>query len=283
MHRGMQQFLAVVAAIILAVFATITWFGVGTDPVSISDQASGVRSVTWAANVSADGRLAISIRYQYSDSKQHQVDVRVPDGARYLTVNGSPVAADNGVYATELTSDHAAVSYELPGAVTRYRDGSLLRLAKVSDGSLDGDGGLFPCVGCYVEGLGYGNVPVYGTIAAPGVQASQLEFVGLSSIRSAADHGTIRFVGIAHSTDAVSMLATLPADATPGLPTRDGTVGQALDTASIDIASTGSSTTMPSVPSPGSVWLPLILTIMLVAVMGWLVLSIKGPPKVEGQ
>jgi hypothetical protein len=272
-----RRIVMLILIVVISVFTLIAWFGIGVDPLEVSDPAKGLSSITWAASVAPDGRLAVTVRYDFSDEASHSIDVRVPTGARLLAINGQAVSASIGLYATGSASGQAVVSYELPGAVTRYRDGSLLRLATINETSINGDQGLFSCPSCYIDGVEYGNTPVYGALAVPGADAARLQFIGLDPIRSDADEQVVRFVGIDAGTSDVSMLATLSAAAAPDLPIRDGTVAQALAAARAELKPSGDALHAPKVPNEGSLWTPMILTIVLTALLAWFVVSMMRP------
>ncbi|MCU1366526.1 MAG: hypothetical protein JWL72_4560 [Ilumatobacteraceae bacterium] len=273
--KALQVVGAIIAIPVLIVFAIITWVGVPAPSVEISDPATGLDSVTWSASVAADGRLAIRIDDVFTDTVAHTVNIRVPTGARLLAFNGTPITAQNGVYAEGTATTKASITYELTGRVTRYRDGSLLRLAAINDTSIDGQQGLFPCPHCYIDRIDYGDTAVYGSLATKDASHATLQFIGLSSIRSAADDTAVRFVGIDRGSDDVSMLATLPDGATPDLPVRDGTVAQALAAARAELKPSGDPINSPQVPEGGTIWVPIALTILAIALIVWLVLAAK--------
>ncbi|MCU1397640.1 MAG: hypothetical protein JWN62_749 [Acidimicrobiales bacterium] len=273
--KALRAIGAILAIPVLIVFAIITWVGVPAPSVEVSDPARGLDSITWAASVAADGRLAVRVDDVFTDTVAHTVNIRVPTGARLLQLNGMPITAQNGVYASGTATTKASVTYELTGAVTRYRDGSLLRLAAINDTSIDGQQGLFPCPHCYIDRIDYGDTAVYGSLATVDATYATLQFIGLSSIRSAADDTSIRFVGIDRGSDDVSMLATLPDGATPDLPVRDGTVGQALAAARAELKPSGDPINSPEVPEGGTIWVPLVLTALAIALIAWLVSAAK--------
>ena len=59
--RTVTRIPAVVLLIVLAVLPLQAWLRAGRADVRISNPLDGLRSVSWAANVSPDGRLAVSI------------------------------------------------------------------------------------------------------------------------------------------------------------------------------------------------------------------------------
>lgn len=272
---GMSSFrrlpgLALVA--LLAVLTMRSWLESGPLPLVLHSPAAGMSGIAWSATVAGDGRLAVQIVYDFDDAEGHEVDIRLPAGARYLALNGTPLSASSGLYASATVTDAAVVSYELPGAVTRYRDGALLRLASVTDTTLDDQQGLFACPRCYIDGIDYGDSAVSGSISVPGVDASgtRLQIVGLRSIRTEATADAIRFVGIDDNTDAVSMLAILPDGSATGLPRRDGSVAEAVAAARADLRAAGETVHVPH-PAPTSArWASITLTVLLGAVIAWM-------------
>jgi hypothetical protein len=269
------------AFILIALLAVLTlraWLDVGEEALTYSSKADGLVSTTWAASVSARGRLAVSVRYDFSNDDEHTLNIRAPEGARFLSVNGTPISASVWSDATVTARSSTTVSYELPGRVTRYRDGALLRLATINDTSIDGDEGLFPCPRCYIDGIGYGNSPVYGALAVPGADAVRFEFLGLSSVRSSVDSGpgggTVRFVGINSGTEDVAMVAVLPAAAVPDLAIGDGTVAQALAEVKAEVEPSGERFHAPHRPVHGERSAALILTILLGAIVAWIAASL---------
>lgn len=261
---------AVVLVVLLALVTMQSWLDSGTEPLVLDGAAKGLTSITWAATVAANGRLAIDVVYDFSDDAEHEIDIRVPAGARYLSLDGTAISASIGVYATGRATGSATVSYELPAAVTRYRDGALLRLAAIRDTSIDAEQGLFACPRCYIGGIEYGNTVVYGAVSATGADpgAVGLQFIGLRSVRTATDGAAIRFVGIDASTDDVSMLATLPVGAATDLPIRDGTLEQALSAARAELQPSGRALQAPQRPPAGKRWAAITLTIILAAIIG---------------
>ena len=268
--RQIRRVPAVVLIVLLSVLTLRAWLDVGDEPLTFSDRASGLASTTWAASVSPSGRLAVSVTYDFSDDDAHALNIRVPEGARYLAVNGAPISASVWSDAAINARSSTTVSYELPGRVTRYRDGALLRLAAINDISIDGDEGLFPCARCYIDNIGYGDSPVYGALAVPGAGAVHLDFLGLSRVRASYDSGHVRFVGINAGTEDVSMIAVVPAEAVSDLPLGDGSVAAALAAAKAEMKPSGEHFHEPHRPVHGERSAALILTILLGAVVAWI-------------
>ena len=268
--RQIRRVPATILIVLLSVLTLRGWLDVGDEPLTYSTKADGLESITWAASVSAQGRLAVSVRYQFTNDDERALNVYVPEGARYLNVDGLPISASSGTNATVTVHSSASVSYELPGRITRYRDGALLRLAQINGTSIEGDEGLFPCPRCYVDGIGYGDSPVYGALAVPGADAVRLDFLGLSRVRSSADAAAVRFVGINDGTEDVSMVAVLPSQAVPDLTIGDGTVARALAAVKAEMKPSGDAFHSPHRPAHGERSAALILTIILGGIIAWI-------------
>jgi len=267
--RQIKRIPAIILIVLLSVLTLRAWLDVGDEPLTYSGNAAGLVSTTWAASVSTTGRLAVNVTYDFTNDDPHTLNIRVPEGARYLAVDGVPISASVWSDATVNPQSSTTVSYELPGRVTRYRDGALLRLAEINDTSIDGDAGLFPCPRCYIDNIGYGDSPVYGALAVPGARAVHLDFVGLSRVRASSDSGQVRFVGINAGTEDVSMIAVLPAEAVPDLAVGDGSVVQALAAAKAEMKPSGEHFHEPHRPVHGQRSAALILTILLGVIIVW--------------
>lgn len=242
---------AVLLIVILGLLPVRAFTERDADTVDFGKPADGLESITWTGTVASDGRLSIRIDYVFADDNRHEFDVRVPDGARYLSFNGSALAADLGKYATTSASKRATISYELNGRVKRYRGGAIVQLAGPYDSSsgavtLDSDAALFTCPSCYIDEIGYGDTPVYGAIVVVSATGARLLFNGLDPAQlrvpidapeseSARADGRlgqpteiIAFAGIDRGTSEVSMLAILPEAAVPDLARGDGDVDAAI-------------------------------------------------------
>lgn len=243
-RAGVVNPAAIVLAVILGLLVLRGWVMRDHGAITIGSPAAGLDHITWTGTVAADGRLSVRIDYAFSDEESRDFDIRVPDGARYLALDGRPIAADTGKYASARVQGNAVISYELPGRVTRYRGGALVQLAGEyvsGDGvRLNGDDAMFACPRCYLDPIGFGDTVLYGALYAPGAGRGELMFAGLDPVRGqpSGGHGTgnavtdpndvLLFVGNDRSTEDVSMLATLPSSAVPDLPQRDGDVAEAL-------------------------------------------------------
>lgn len=249
------------AAILLIVVAGIVpwraWSGGDVEPAEIDQTADGLSSITWTGTLAADGRLAVRVHYELVEGPR-TFDIRVPPGAQYLALDGTPIAASIGRYATAEIDGPATITYELPGRTARYRDGVLVTIAgatgdfdspydtpltPVPDDELvlNGDLSLFSCPRCFLDPIGYGDAPLFGGLYATGASGATLWFNGLQGAQIVepedADLGdpgeagddAIFFLGANEGAEEVSMIAVLPVDAAPDVERSDGDVGSALD------------------------------------------------------
>lgn len=274
---------ALVLLVVLALLPIQAWVGSRSERLVVRPEADGMRSATWVATVAADGRLAVRIAYDLDDEVDRELSVRVPDGARYLAVDGVPVAADIGLYATATVRGPATVTYELPGRVTRYADGAVLRLLEVGDSYLDGDGGLFPCPRCYVSDVGYGDVAVEGALHAPGAGESRLLFAGLDPIRVVSEPDAVRFVGVDDGGDRVALVAVMPATAVPDLPVSDGSAQEAVEAARRAARSVDEALRTAGDNRSGGRATAVVLTLMFAALVGWIVWRFAAARRERGE
>jgi Predicted membrane protein (DUF2207) C-terminal domain len=279
---------AVILLILLALLVLETWLDLSAGDVELHDPAAGLDQISWLGSVAPDGRLAVSVTYDFSDDATHEMDIRVPDGARFLAVDGTPISADIGKYATVEVRTRAIVTYEVPGLVTRFRDGALLRLGQLSDPSsddptIDGDEGLFPCPHCYIDGLGFGNAEINGALFVNGAETVRLTLIQLDSLRAQVDasRSSVRFAGIDPRADDVSMLATLPADAVPDLPVGDGSVDDALTTARNELARADRKLATPDDSGGGNVLTAVLVTLIFVALATWVFIRLRWANTIE--
>ncbi len=269
LRRVVRILTPVVFVAVMGLLPLLAWLDLGVEPIDVGNPADGLRSITWAGAINDEGRLSIAITYDTGDDITRDLDIRVPPGGRLLTVDGDAVPADIGRYASVRITSTATVRFELPGAVTRYRDGGIVALAGVTNDSIDSDRALFPCAICYLDGVTYGDVPVYGRLFVDGSDDVELHFLEMKSIRSETDPGggSVRFVGIDPGGTAVSMVAVLhggDSAALAGLAMRDGSVDDAWDRLRTDIEdATGERFNAPVVPDGGNPVFAIILTALL--------------------
>lgn len=260
---------AVVLVVVLALLPVQAWTKAGDNTMVLRSPAGGLSSVTWTGSVAPDGRLAVRIAYDI-DSTERTLDIRLPHGARLLAVDGAPLAADIGQYATAAVRGPTVVTYEVQGAVIRYADGAVLRLARAQGSSEDGDEGLFPCPRCYIDGIGYGNTVVYGAIYAPGAEDAEVLLTQLDPFRTGTDTGVVRFTGLDEGADAVSMVVTLPTDAVPDLAVSPGSVADAVAAARGELREAGVSFHAAAAAGSGRTLAAVVLTAMFLAILVWI-------------
>ncbi len=252
----------------VAILPLHAWLNTTPDALHLTNSAKGLHGITWSGTVRSDGRLSVRIDYDL-DQQSHKIDVRMPDGARFAAVNGTPIAADIGRYGEATVTGPASVTYELPGAVTRYRDGAVLSLGDVRNGSIRGDQAMFPCALCYLGNVEYGDIVVSGALFVDGIgafvgdQASAgLSFVNLSPTRAKADDDDVRFVGLLQAGDEPMMLATLPAKAVTKLTAKDGSVVDAVKAAKQRLGTDGHPFRSPTAAHHGSATVALVITVL---------------------
>jgi uncharacterized protein (TIGR04222 family) len=266
---------AVVLLVVLAVLPLQAWWRVAQPEVVVGRGTAGLYDLQWVATLAPNGRLAVRLTYDFGDDSERTLDIRVPPGARMLTADGVAVPASIGRYGTATGRGSITVGYELPGAVRRFNDGALLELAAVTDGRVDDDRGLFPCPRCYLEPVGYGDVPVHGVLFVPGAASVRLATTHLSQLQADATADAVRFVGVDEGGGAVGLLAALPAGAAPGAPVGDGSVDAAFATARSNLRAAGVSTSRPSSQAgTGEIVTAVLLTVLFAGLVAWIVLRL---------
>jgi uncharacterized protein (TIGR04222 family) len=266
---------AIVLLVVLAVLPLQSWLRVARPEVVVRHETAGLHDLRWVATVAPDGRVIVRLTYDSGDDKERTLDIRVPPGARLITANDAPVSASNGRYATATGRGAITVGYELPGAVRRFADGALLQLAGANDGRVDDDRGLFPCPRCYLDPVGFGDVPVHGVLFVAGADNVHLATTNLSQLRADATTGVVRFVGIDDGGMAVSLLATLRADAVPDVPLADGTVDAAMASADSNLRAAGLSLHTPNGRAAiGDVVTAVLLTLLFAGLVAWIAMRL---------
>ncbi len=263
---------AIVLLVVLAVLPLQAWWRVARPEVVVGSGTAGLHDLVWVASVTPDGRLVVRLTYDFGDEAERTLDIRVPPGARLLTADGAPVAASIGRYGTVTGRGSITVGYELPAAVRRFADGALLELAAVTDGRVDDDRGLFPCPRCYLEPVGYGDVPVHGVLFVPDAAAVRLATTHLSQLQADATTEAVRFVGVDDGGQAVGLLAALPAGAVPDAPLVDGSIDAAFAAARSKLRAAGVSTETPSQQAGTTeIVTAVLLTVLFAALVAWIV------------
>lgn len=309
--RAVARVPALVLVLVLAILPLQAWLSAGRSDVRIDRPLDGLRSVVWAGTLRADGVIAVTLTYRFGQDGERSADVRLPDGARLLRVNGVPTAAGSGQYATaDVSGSELVVEYEVLGRVQRYADGVVVNFAGLAEligeelvfpraefdpTAIDSDHGLFPCARCYIGVEGYGHSPIYGALFADDVTGARLAVGGVDQLRVDEGDGALRFVAKLDGADSATLAAMLPLAAAPDAPTAldiaaSVTDGTPLDPAAVDDRLTAGSAydelreraqaadaalhEEASGAPIGKVATALILSAMWVAVVAWIVMRI---------
>jgi uncharacterized protein (TIGR04222 family) len=268
---------AVILLVVLAVLPIQAWLDVREPQVTVSQSAAGLRDLTWVGAVQPDGRLVVRITYDFGDDAERTLNIRVPADARFVTANGAPVPMDIGLYGEAVGRSAITVGYELPAAVRRFSDGAVLQRVGVDDGNIDDDLGLFPCPRCYLDDVGYGDVPVTGFLFVPGAAGVELSVTQLEHLRAEATDDAVRFVGVDPGGDAVGLLATLPASAVPDVALSDGSAAATVATVRADLRDADESLHSSSDKAEaGDIVTAVVLTVLFALLMAWIVFRMVG-------
>jgi len=263
---------AALLLVALALLPVQAWLQVGRPDVRYAQPLDGLTGITWAAAVSPEGVLSVSIVYEFGDDQVRDSSIRLPSGGRFLRANGVPIPATSGRYGEVQSRNTLTVTYERVGAVTRYSDGVIVDF----DGTEDSDQTLFPCAVCYLGIDGYGNTALSAALFADDVSGARFAIAGLDQLRTAND-GALRFLGVVPAADTTSMIAWLPLTAAPDAPTTSGpdairgeTAAQVWDATLAQADGKFVEATEPGVPI-GRTALAMVLSVMWLALVGWVV------------
>lgn len=212
--RTITRIPAAVLLVVLGLLPLQAWLRAGRPDVRYSRPLDGLEDVTWAGTVAPDGRLAVTIVYDFGDRQSRESSIRLPSGARFLHADGVPVAASNGRYTTVSSQGTLTVTYERVGAVTRYDDGVIVDLSGIERS----DEALFPCARCYLGVDGYGNSSIHGALFADDLTGARIAVRSVDQLRTGHDDGALRFVGVLPGADDAGMLVWLPLTAAPDAP-----------------------------------------------------------------
>jgi hypothetical protein len=265
---------AVVLLVALALLPLQAWLQVGRADIRYWQPVDGLAGITWSAAVSPDGRLSVSIVYDFGDDQVRNSSIRLPSGSGVLRTDGNATAARSGRFAEVQAQSTLTVTYERVGAVTRYSDGVIVDF----DGTENSDQALFPCARCYLGVDEYGNAALSGALFADDVSGARFALGGLDQLHGGNDDRALRFLGVMPGADSASLIAWLPLTAAPDAPTRPGvpdairgeTAAQVWD-ASLEAAD-GELVEVrePSVPI-GRVALSVMLSAMWLLMVAWVV------------
>ncbi len=209
---------AVVLLIALALLPLQAWLQAGRPDIRYSQPLASLAGIMWAATVSPDGRLSVSIVYDFGDDQVRDSSIRLPSGSRFLRTNGMAIPAPSGRFGEVQAQDTLMVTYERVGAVTRYSDGVIVDF----DGTENSDQALFPCARCYLGIAEYGNTALSGALFADDLTGARFAIGGLDQLRTENVDGALRFLGVLPGADDASMIAWLPLAAAPEAPMRSG-------------------------------------------------------------
>ena len=219
--RAIHRLPAVILVVVLGLLPLQAWLRASRPDVRYHQPLAGLDDITWAATVSPDGQLSVTIVYDFGDDQVRQSDIRLPDGARFVEADGTPIATTSGKYGVAETRDVLTVTYERVGAVTRYGDGVIVDFAGIDSS----DNRLFPCAVCYLNVEGYGNTSITGALFADDLTDARIALSSVDQLRTGDDEGALRFVGVMPGSSDAGMIAWLPVArrtgcADPGRPTR---------------------------------------------------------------
>ena len=274
---------AVVLLIALVLLPLQAWLQVGRPDIRYWQPLDGLAGITWSATVSPDGRLSVSIVYDFGDEQVRDSSIRLPSGSRFLRTDGKPTPAPSGRFGEVQAQDTLTVTYERVGAVTRYSDGVIVDF----DGTENSDQALFPCARCYLGIDEYGNTALSGALFADDLTGARFAIGGLDQLRTENVDGALRFLGVLPGAGDASMIAWLPLAAAPEAPMRSGvpdairgeTATQVWD-ASLEAAD-GELVEVrePSVPI-GRVALSVMLSAMWLLTVAWVVRRLLAAQRV---
>lgn len=219
--RAVHRLPAVAVVLVLALLPLQAWMRAVSPDVRYGHPLDGLEGITWAATVSPDGELSVTIVYDFGDDVVRDAAVWIPSGGRFLHVDGEPTGASLGRDADVQVQNTLTVTYERAGAVTRYPDGVIVDFAG-SDGS---DQAMFPCARCYLGVQGYGNTSIVGALFADDLTGARVALSGVDQLRAGTDDGALRFVGVVAGADDAGLIAWLPVAAAPGAPTESSVPG----------------------------------------------------------
>jgi hypothetical protein len=234
--RAVTKVPAIILLVVLALLPLQAWLAVGRADVRIDRPLDELQGVTWAGTIRADGQVAVSITYDLRATPSGEASIRLPDGARLLTVDGRPAAADSGKYGTVDVDGPFTVGYEISGRVTRYDDGVVVDFSGLAfqteaeqlygtdsfdPDTSDADQGLFPCARCYLDVVGYGHTALYGALYADSLDGSRIAVGGVDQLHVEDEGGAVRFVAELQGAEDANLVALLPLAAAPDAPTPD--------------------------------------------------------------
>lgn len=272
--RTIHRLPAIVLVAVLGLLPIQAWLQATRPDVRYIQPREGLDNITWAATVSPDGQLSVTIVYDFGDDEMRESDIRLPSGARFVEADGAPISTSSGRYGTVQSQNVLTVAYERVGAVTRYGDGVIVDFAGIDNA----DQKLFPCAYCYlgVEGS-YGNTSITGALFADDLTGGRIALSGIDQLHTGDDDRALRFVGVLPGSADAGMVAWLPVAAAPEAPSESGVPGAVTgETASQvwDAMQAGSDDPLQeasSDPAIGRIAAAVLLTAMWVLLVAWIV------------
>jgi hypothetical protein len=280
--RAIHRLPAVVLVLVLALLPLQAWLSATRPDVRYWQPLEGLDGITWAGTVSPDGRLAVTIVYDFGDDLVRTSDIRLPSGARFVQADGAPIATTSGRYGAVESHDVLTVTYERTGAVTRYADGVIVDFAGIGNF----DGLLFPCARCHLDIEDYGHTSVAGALFADDLTDARIAVSEVQQLRTGEDDGALRFVAVVPGADDAGMLAWLPVAAAPQAPTQSSVPGAATgETAAQVWDATRAASEAPlreasSRPPIGRIAAALLLTAMWLLLVAWIAKRIVSAARV---
>jgi hypothetical protein len=263
---------AVVLIAVLALLPLQAWLQASRPDVRYSRPLADLDGISWAATVSQDGHLAVTIVYDLGDQARES-SIRLPSGSRFVRADGVAISTTSGRYGEVQSNGPLTITYERVGAVTRYDDGVIVDFAGLDNS----DQSLFPCATCYLGVDGYGNTSLAGAVFADDLTDARIAISGVEQLRSGEDENALRFVGVVPGADEAGMIVWLPLDAAPDAPRVSGVPGAMVGetaaqvweaTLAADDASWNEGDPGPPI---GRIAAALVLSAMWVLLVAWIV------------
>lgn len=272
----------IVLVIVLGLLPLQAWLRASRPDVRYSHPLDDLVAVTWAATVSPDGQLSVSIVYDLGGDDVHESSIRVPSGGRFLHADGAPIPSSSGRYADVLSQGILTVTYERVGAVTRYPDGVIVDFSGIGSS----DQSMFPCARCYLGLDGYGRSSLTGALFADDLTGARLALSGVDQLRAGDDDGALRFVSVLGFNQEPGLLAWLPVTAAPDAPTVSEVPGAVTGQSAAEVwEATRDASDEPlreadSGPPIGRLAAAILLTVMWALLVAWIGLRIVAANRV---
>lgn len=102
---------AVVIVAVLALLPLQAWLQASRPDVRYSRPIGELDGITWAATVSQDGQLAVTIVYDLDDEPRES-SIRLPSGGRFARADGVAISTESGRYGEVQSNGPLTVTYE---------------------------------------------------------------------------------------------------------------------------------------------------------------------------